>query len=280
MATYYDIPTIVTAHGTDIIGYNKDERYKKIAIEAAKRSKKIITVSKDNNKLVNKVFPFAKDKTLLIPNGYNPDVFYKDSVDKKETLNELGINKNYKKIVCFAGKFTEIKGIDTLIKAASIYEDDETLTLLSGDGILFNDMKKLAHNLKLKNIKFLGNQDHDTLRKIYNISNVSIIPSRNESFGLVAVEALACGTPVISTDVGGLNDIVNPKVGIKFPCNDHIALADDIKKVLDKEIVFDSDEIALSTKEKYSQDELIKELVKVYDNELALENNYSRIMKN
>ncbi|MBQ5812398.1 glycosyltransferase family 4 protein, partial [Candidatus Saccharibacteria bacterium] len=60
-----------TAHGTDLIGYQESERFRKDATLAAKKAKKIITISEKNKKLVEECFPFAKDKVVLIPNGYD-----------------------------------------------------------------------------------------------------------------------------------------------------------------------------------------------------------------
>ena len=265
LATKYNIPVITTAHGTDLIGYSKDSRYHKYALDAAMNSSEIITISKKNNDLVKSIFPFATDKTTLIPNGYNPDIFYKEKLNKEQVLNELGINKNYKKIVCFAGKFTEAKGIDILLKAAQIYEDEETLTLLAGNGELFDEMKKLANDLRLKNTIFLGNQPHNILRKIYNIADVSVVPSRNEAFGLVVIEALGCQTPVIGTNEGGIKDIINNDVGIVFPKNDYVTLAKEILKVLNKEKIFNNEYIGKYAEENYTQDITTDKLIKIYE---------------
>ncbi len=174
--------------------------------------------------------------------------------------------KNYPKIVSFAGKFTSFKGIDLLLKAATIYENDDTATILAGNGELFNDMQKLAKDLKLKNIYFIGNQPHDILNNLYNIADVSLVPSRNEAFGLVVIEALACGTPVIGSNNGGIPDIINNQVGLLFEPENYQDLANKIKKVLDKDIKFDSQNIAEYAKNNYSQDNFTKQLTNIYNN--------------
>ena len=216
--------------------------------------------------LVKKYFPFAKEKTKLIPNGYNSDVFYPETINKEQFLNQFGITKNYKNIVSFAGKFTYFKGIDILLKAAKTYEDEDTLTLLAGDGELFDEMNKLAKELNLKNVVFLKNQPHDILRKLYSIANVSLIPSRNEAFGLVVIEALACGAPVIGTNSGGIPDIITKEVGMLIEEENYEELASKIKDILNQKVKFDRNTCANYAKEKYSQDNFTSILVDIYEN--------------
>ena len=266
IAANYNIPIVITAHGTDIIGFTKSEKLKEYGISAAQKTKAIIAISNENRQNVEKSYPFVKNKTIIIPNGYNQDVFYKENFPKKAVLEEIGITKNYQKIVSFAGKFTKIKGIDVLLKAAQIYQNEDTLTILSGDGELFKEMISLSKKLNLKNIKFLGNQPHKTLNKIYNISDIAIVPSREESFGLVVIEAMATGTPVIGTKIGGIKDIINNKNGIFIEKDDDKDLAKNIIDVLSKKTTFDSEKIAEMAKENYSQDKFTKELIKIYKN--------------
>ena len=265
IAASFDVPLVITAHGTDLLGYNENPRFRAEAENAAEKAFKIITISEDNAKLVEETFPFAKDKTLLIKNGYDPSVFYKEDYDKKEVLKELGINENYKKVVSFAGKFTKFKGIDLLLKAAAIYQRDDTVTIICGNGELFEEMQKLARDLNLKNLVFLGNKPHDVLRKIYNIADVSLVPSRNEAFGLVVIEAMACGTPVIGTNQGVIPEIINSNVGIVFEPENYHELAEAVTLVLDGTLKFDSNEVANYAYNNYSEDELIKPLINVYE---------------
>ncbi|MCI9585849.1 MAG: glycosyltransferase family 4 protein [Bacilli bacterium] len=268
IAANYNIPLIITAHGTDLIGYQETDRYKKVAEHAAASAENIITISKENSDLVSACFPFAKEKTVLIPNGYNSDNIYYENTNKDEFLKQFGINRHYDKVVSFAGKFTSFKGIDLLLKAAQIYEDDDTLTVLAGDGELFDEMNNLAQTLNLNNIVFIKNQPHEILRKLYSIADVSLVTSRSEAFGLVVIEAMACGTPVIGTNLGGIPDIITEDTGMLFEPENFEELAHKVKQILNKEVVFDRSYIAQSTKNKYSQDEFVGELINIYDEAL------------
>lgn len=265
----YNIPLVITAHGTDLIGFEKSNIYKEDCYLAYEKAQKIITISKDNKNLVDNIF--GSQKSELIPNGYDPEVFYPEVIDKEKFLKQFGITKPYKNIISFAGKFTKEKGIDTLLKALKLYENDDTITILAGDGELFNEMIELKNKLGINNVVFIKNQPHNILRQLYNVANISIVPSRKEAFGLVVIEALACKTPVIGTNTGGIKDIINERVGRLIEVDDYIKLAENVKYLLDNE-PFDYDYIASYAKDKYAQDQFTNKLISLY-NEVILEKN-------
>ena len=139
---------------------------------------------------------------------------------------------------------------------------------MAGDGELFDEMNNLAQTLNLNNIVFIKNQPHEILRKLYSIADVSLVTSRSEAFGLVVIEAMACGTPVIGTNLGGIPDIITEDTGMLFEPENFEELAHKVKQILNKEVVFDRSYIAQSTKNKYSQDEFVGELINIYDEAL------------
>lgn len=269
VASEFDIPVVITAHGTDLMGFRQSERFRDYARQAAERAAAIVTISQKNSDEVAECFPFATDKTFLLMNGYNSNVFYPDTQATKESvLAEFGIERSYEHLVSFAGKFTTFKGIDTLLRAAAVYEDDQTATLLAGDGELFEPMNQLAAELGLKNVYFLHNQPHDKLRRLYSVADVSTVPSRNEPFGLVVIEAGACGAPVVGSDSGGIKDILVPETGIMFPTDDGEAMGKTVRSILDGDRVFDRQVVAEYTKKHFSQAGLIGQLVDVYQGAL------------
>lgn len=264
------IPLVITCHGTDLMGI-KDEKDRnenwgtKWANHAVKYANTIVTISKDSNQLTEDIFPEAKEKMVWIRNGVDSHVFYKDDhINKRDVLESFGIEKNYKNVVSFVGKLTEFKGVDILLNAVSKYEDNDTITLIAGDGELRDNLENQAKQLKIRNVKFLGNQPQNKLNEIYNVAICSCVPSRREPFGLVAAEAMLCGTPVIATNEGGLPDFVTEDVGILVNTEDPEALAQAVKKIINREITFDNDKIANKIKDKYSQDALIDEFIKIY----------------
>ena len=263
-AADYGIPLIITAHGTDLIGFQKSERFREQARKAFDTADAIITISKDSTALVNKLFG-EPEKVHLVRNGYDPTVFYPDESSVAEVLTRFDIDGDYDDIVSFAGKFAHFKGIDILLNAAALYERDGVATIIAGDGKLFGEMTALAKELGLRHVHFVHNQPHDVLRHLYSCATVSLLTSRNEPFGLVAIEALACGAPVIASDEGGPLDIITPEVGLLFQSENPEDLAREVQLVLDGDIDFDREEVARYALENYSQDVSIGELIALYE---------------
>lgn len=261
----FNIPFVITSHGSDMMGSRKTNRFRKECENAIDKCKKVVAISKRNYKEIINAYPNANGKTVIIENGFDKNEFFIQKCDKKEILLNYNIENEYKKIVVFAGRLAKNKGVDILLKAAKQYETDETLTIVAGGGKLRKDLIQMADDLELKNIKFIGNQSHDALRKIFNISNVMAMPSREEAFGLSALEALACGIPVVGTNSGGMPDFINEDVGILIDIENPDMLATSINKILNKEKKYNKEKIAQYALDEYSQDNFIKYLVKLFE---------------
>ena len=206
----------VTIHGTDLMGCSKWPAYHCFAEEAVAGSERVIAVSADNRDLALAVLPAAADKLLLLPNGYNEDIFYREEVDREAIFDSLGLLYRGEYIVLFAGKLAAFKGVDTLLRVARRYErlaEREIITLIAGDGEERERLSELHKQLGLRNTFFLGNQRQDELRRLYNTADVFVMPSRREPFGLAALEAMACGLPVVASREGGLPEFINSEVG-------------------------------------------------------------------
>lgn len=269
----FGVPLVLTAHGTDLMGYDKWPELRSYAETAIKASSAVISISKDNCALIEERFPDQKEKIVMMRNGYDPSVFYPEAVSRKQVLAKYGIKPSIyegKKIVSFAGKLAHFKGVDVLLDAVKLYEDREpaTLTLIVGDGDERANLHNQAKRLGLKSVGFLGNVNQHALRHLYNIADVSLIPSRREPFGLVALEAMACGIPVIATNQGGLPDFVNDSVGALVEPENPEELAEAILAVLKRgdrpEAAEWRKNIADYARNHYAQDTIIRELEDVY----------------
>ncbi len=272
------IPLVLTAHGTDLMGYDKWPKLRSYAETAMDACSAVISISKDNCELLEERFPQYKEKIVMMRNGYDPGVFYPEDVTREEVLGKYGVDPaDYegRKIVSFAGKLAHFKGVDVLLDAIAIYETMEpaTLTLIVGDGDERDALHAQAKELGLQTVRFLGSVDQQALRYLYNIADVSLVPSRREPFGLVAIEAMACGIPVIATNQGGLPDFVNDSVGALCAPEDAEDLARTILATLEREEHTDMNawraDIAHYARTHYAQDTIIKELESLYKKALA-----------
>jgi len=280
LATKTGVPCVVTAHGTDLMGYKQSERFRKYADETVLSVKRIITISNDNTELVKEFFPAAADKAVFMQNGYDTERFYPEPVSKDEILKTLvstlrqsedvsQIPTIKEKIVLFVGKLANFKGVDIMIEAIRLYEDKypgEITTIIAGEGELAESLEKQAKNSNLNNLYFIGYLNSIQLRQLYSTADVSLVPSRREPFGLVAIEALACGCPVIATNQGGLTDIINDDVGALVDVEDAQGLAEAIYNELHHtDRVKRGKNAAKYALENYAQDSLMDTLVKIYN---------------
>ena len=273
LAVGHSIPLVLTAHGTDLMGYDKWPALRHFAEKAILECRAVISISKDNCALLEERFPDQKEKVVMMRNGYDPGIFFPEAVSRDEVLSSYGLtSQEYadKRIVSFAGKLAHFKGVDVLLDAVKQYENrcPKTLTLIIGDGDERDALHEQAGALGLHSVRFLGNVNQTALRRLYNIADVNLVPSRREPFGLVAIEAMACGIPVIATNQGGLPDFVNDSVGALVRPEDPEDLAEAILRVLDYEDGIDfkawRKEIASYARTHYAQDTIIRELDALY----------------
>ncbi len=267
------VPLVLTAHGTDLMGYDKWPSLRHFADAAMEAACKVICISADNEALVRKMFPAWEDKIVRMRNGYNPDIFFERPLDRAAVLEGYGLPYGGEPLILFAGKMTRFKGIDVLLDAAALYTQalPGVMTVLAGDGEERPALQAQAEALGLENLHFIGNVSQDALAQLYCVADVDLVPSRREPFGLVAVEAMACGTPVVATDQGGLPDFVNPSVGALVKPEDAADLARGIEETLHRVLEDPSwrERIAAYARDNYSQAVIIRELADLYEQVLA-----------
>ena len=227
-ASKLSIPYVATAHGTDLMGFRWYEEWRAMALEGAAKANAIIAVSGEVARDTLDLYEVPKDRIHTIWNGFDTEIFRVMPLKRDEVVKEHGLEAGIEFLITFTGKLAEFKGIDVLLQATAIYEKalGNVSTLIVGDGGLRSELQALARELDLQGVHFLGHQAQDEVARIMNVSDLAVVPSRVEPFGLVAIEALACGTPVVATNQGGLPEFVNESVGALVDVDDAQGLAD------------------------------------------------------
>jgi D-inositol-3-phosphate glycosyltransferase len=182
-----------------------------------------------------KFYHAAGEKIGVVPCGVNLDLFQPQ--DKQAARKALGLDENTP-IALYVGRFDPIKGIDRLLKAVAHLRRQQHLQLLiiGGDGPEtdeYQNLQRLARQLGIADsVSFVGRIDQDRLPQYYSAADVLVIPSYYESFGLVGLESLACGTPVVSTPVGAMSTVLqNGKAGMLVEEAETVSLADGIAAI-------------------------------------------------
>ncbi|PSB15355.1 glycosyltransferase family 1 protein [Phormidesmis priestleyi ULC007] len=176
----------------------------------------------------------------VIPCGTDIENFH--VMPKSEARSQLGFQPD-EKIVLYVGRFDPRKGIETLVRACTQLKEnpaDVRLVIVGGsdstqaDGDERNRIEGIVQELGLsKRTTFVGRVGHDRLPLYYTAADVCVIPSHYEPFGLVAIESMACGTPVVASAVGGLKfSIVPEETGLLVPPQDTDAFAEAIDRIL------------------------------------------------
>jgi len=197
-----------------------------------------ITVSSQPEKVdMIRAYGAPPEKISVVPCGVDTQMFR--PLDCTASKKHLRLPD--KKLILFVGRIDPVKGIDTLLKAMVIVRREmgsdynAELLIVGGDkdSIDYSEngeisrLKRMTAELSLENtVTFLGSQRQDRLPHYYSAAEVCVLPSRYESFGMVALEAMACGTPVIASHVGGLTSLIqDERCGFVVPEGNEQALA-------------------------------------------------------
>ncbi len=197
------IPFITTLHGTDITLVGKDVSFEPVITFAINESNAVTAVSESLKQDTYKHFKITRDIHVI------PNFVCLDHYDRIGNVDELrkSFSPNNEKVMVHTSNFREVKRVQDVIKVFdSVRKQIPTTLILVGDGPERHKMEELCRELHAcDTIKFLG-KVRDTER-ILAASDIFILPSESESFGLAALEAMAAKVPVISTNTGGLPEV-------------------------------------------------------------------------
>ncbi len=198
-----EIPVITTLHGTDITLVGKDASYEPVVTFSINESDGVTAVSNDLKEDTYKHFKIVKN-IEVIPNFIDLERFKKQKKDHFKTA----ICPDGEKLVVHTSNFRKVKRVEDVVKIfRNIRNKTKAKLLLVGDGPERNNIENLSRDLEIcDDVRFLGKLE--AVEEVLSVADLFLMPSEKESFGLAALEAMACQVPVISTNTGGLPELM------------------------------------------------------------------------
>ncbi|MEI6457075.1 MAG: glycosyltransferase [bacterium] len=257
----YGIPCLMTAHGYDIYDLPfRDDKWGTIIKNVLDHADAIVSVSASNLASINRLG--TRTPVSVIPNGYRSDIFYPQ--DMQECRKQLGLPQD-RTIILAIGNLVEEKGLKYLVLAMVhlVKKRPDLLCVIIGRGGLKKDLQNQIHFLGLDAcVTLAGGRSHTEIQLWLNACDLFVFPSIRESFGIVQIEAMACGKPVVATINGGSEEIINSSVGILVNREDDEVLSGGISLALDS--TWDKNAI-LEHSARFSWENLIPGIQMLYD---------------
>jgi len=267
LSTKYEIPFIIIEHNSGF--YYKTQGFQKYynsAIRISSKAKKCFSVSSSYSKYLNK--ELKNNLEWGVHHNIVSDFFFKTRIQTPNTEKFIFLTIN---------RLHKIKNVDLLIKSFHLFNEIYPFSELRivGVGYEYKQLKRLSRSLGIdKKVKFLGRLNRSEIPKQINQSHVYVHSSIYETFGVVFVESLAMGRPVISTNVGGVNEIVDETVGIIINDSNPDEFFQAMKNIKENYETFNPIKIREYCKKRFSEEFLTKKLISHYADVLG-HNNYT-----
>ena len=242
------IPVVASFHTLGevqrLVTVGRPDAEERIASEGrvVREADALISASPQERDQLLRLYGAEPERAYVVPCGFDGDVFHPRDQDKAR--EELGLSAS--KVVLFAGRMEKIKGIDILLNAVADLDDWDDLEVViiggsAGDEELQN-LYRTAEGLGIRDrLRLVGTVPHKAMPLYYSAADVCVVPSLYETFGLVALESMACGTPVIAARVGGLQaTIADGKTGYLVPWHCPEPYAERLETVLGNDILRES----------------------------------------
>ena len=216
LAQQRQLPHVVTFHTLALIkmqsraGEVEPEARQQVERELMFSSERIVAFSAHERDAMVRLYDADEDRIVVAPCGVDLSLFR--PLDQKQARERLGLNGE--KVFLYVGRLEPLKGLDLLLQTAAQLETCQKVRVLvvGGDTNGDKEMARLQDMAKTLNVEdvfdFVGRVDQSDLPLYYNAADVCVVPSYYESFGLAALESMACGTPVVAAMVGSLSSIV------------------------------------------------------------------------
>jgi glycosyltransferase involved in cell wall biosynthesis len=272
LAKKYSKPLILTQHNT-FIQYNSFwnffEKLNDLTVgkQILKLADRIIVVSNATRKYVLSLGADS-EKIVVLHNGVDINRFRPSDKLETEIREKLDINLD-SKVAITVRRLVYKNGIDTLLKSAetTVKKDSNIVFLIIGKGPDLSEIREKIRKLELENnIKLLGFISDKELPAYYNAADFFILPSKSgEGLPLVSLEAMACGLPVIATDVGGIKEIMEEKYGIIVPPDNPYSMEKAILDMSQRKLSIVKKDLRSVMELKHSWDNNVLELTKIYE---------------
>ena len=250
------IPLVTTEHASEIMSKKIDKKVFQMAKFAYSKSDKIISVSPAFQKIIKNKF---NQKSIYIPNIVDREIF---------NLNRAKQNKKNEFSFISVGNLIKHKRMDHVIRAFNkAFENNRKINLtIIGGGPEENNLKKLIKKLNLENrIKLTGRLERKDISEHFKNSNVFVLASKGETFGVVFIEAMASGLPVIATKCGGPEHFIGKEQGLIIEKDNIGQLSEAMKKIYNNINNYDNRKISKITTEQFSSENIAKQITEVYN---------------
>ncbi|MCB0515870.1 MAG: N-acetyl-alpha-D-glucosaminyl L-malate synthase BshA [Chitinophagales bacterium] len=257
------IPVITTLHGTDITLVGKDPTYAPVVTYSINNSDAVTAVSADLRRQTYDTFDISKE-IEVIPNFINTHIYRPDN----KSHFKKAIAPHGEKIIIHTSNFREVKRIEDVIYVFyELRKNIDAKLLLVGDGPERQKAEQLCRQLgTCSDTRFLGKQD--AINELLAISDLFILPSAAESFGLAALEAMACGVPVISSNAGGIPEVnIQGVTGFLSEVGNVNEMAANALRLLENNDLLEQFKTnALAQAQQFSTERIVPEYEKLYGN--------------
>jgi D-inositol-3-phosphate glycosyltransferase len=246
------LPVIMTFHTLalmkNLVARDELEKEEKERIDAemylVRCSDRVIATSESDRSYLQYLYQAGDEKAIAIPPGVDLSLFRE--IEQTEARKRLGIDPDGH-VILFCGRIEPLKGIDALLYAMKIMVEqqpdiDVCLWIIGGDisqpvslwSKELQKLERLRHMLNLSSVvHFAGQQLQDVLPYYYNAADVVVMPSHYESFGMAAAEAMACGVPIITTNVTGISSLIDAEQELLLTSvNNPLLLASQMRSLL------------------------------------------------
>lgn len=261
------LPLVITEHSSDMNGKILSKTLIKRSNTVYSQATALIAVSTALSKNIKRMTGYD---SICVHNIAATDLFsYKSS-------------RGFDREVSVGGRFVSVggltygKGFDVLITAFSLLLNKYPMCTLEifGEGKEMKKLKKLVNKNKIDNqVIFRGEQDRQQIAQAFERSDIFVLASRGETFGVAYIEAMSMGLPVIATSCGGTEDFINPEVGILIPVNDIDALLNSMEYMMKHYNYYEPLKISKYVSERFSGESIAEKLTEIYKN--ILETTYS-----